>query len=84
MGQQKDVINLVNQVRNEIFSIFTEEEVFDILCNVAGPSSKRRIGSPFVMNQIKQKFTDWRNGDFEKGNWLLESLDSDEMQRNQE
>lgn len=84
MGQQKDVIDLVNQVRSEIFSMFTEEEVFDILCNVAGPSSKRRIGSPFVMNQIKQKFTDWRNGDFEKGNWLLESLDSDEMQRNQE
>ncbi len=70
---ESDLISLVNQTRQKVVEIFDEEEIMKVLMAVSGPASIRRLKTPSVTEEFYKKLANWKKGNYEKGNWILEN-----------
>lgn len=70
---EKGLINLVNLTRKQIVEYFDKNEILKVLYAVSNPASKRRFETNSLIEELNKKFDNWKSGNFEKGNWILET-----------
>lgn len=71
--KEKELIELVNMIRSQVVQIFDEEEIMKVLLSVSGAPAQRRLQSQSLLDEFYTKIgVNWKSGNYEKGNWILE------------
>ena len=60
-SSNRELNELVNDVRSKISNYYSEDELVKIIYNISPDSTKRRMQAPEIRRNLKQKFANWRN-----------------------
>ncbi len=75
VSEENELISLVNETRKLIVNHFDVDEIYSVLQSVSGLPAKRRLETQNVQDEFLAKLLNWKNGDYEKDNWILEEPD---------